>query len=56
MISLTYYSLHVGIGITVCDPKRRVEFAELKIGSHTRGLHGGSVAGMTLGVTFDPVL
>ncbi|KAG2098871.1 hypothetical protein BD769DRAFT_1512210 [Suillus cothurnatus] len=44
------------IGITVCDPKRRVEFAELKIGSHTRGLHGGSVAGMTLGVTFDPVL
>ncbi|KAG2039351.1 hypothetical protein BDR03DRAFT_998775 [Suillus americanus] len=44
------------IGITIHDPKRRVEFAELKIGGHTRGLHGDSVAGMTLSATFDPVV
>ncbi|KAG1807811.1 uncharacterized protein BJ212DRAFT_1485389 [Suillus subaureus] len=43
------------IGITIHDPKRRVEFAELKIGGHTRGFHS-SVAGLTLSATFDPVV
>lgn len=32
--------------LTVHGSERRVEFAELKIDGHTRGLHGGSVTGM----------